>query len=66
MSNPLYFQWLAALAARDQAMLFIVLAAVAGIGMWLVLREVRADRRIVVYVGLFLFWGSLTVVAWQG
>lgn len=66
MSNPLYYQWLDAIARRDQAMLFIVLAAVAGIGVWLALREVKVDRRVVVYVGLFLFWGSLAAVAWGG
>jgi len=65
MTNSLYHQWLDALAQRDSAMLFIVLAAVAGIGVWLALREVRVDRRVVVYVGLFLFWGSLAAVAWQ-
>ena len=65
MTNSLYHQWLDALAQRDQAMLFITLAAVAGIGVWLALREVRVDRRVVVYAGLFLFWGSLAAVAWQ-
>jgi uncharacterized membrane protein len=65
MTNPLYYEWLNAIARRDQAMLFIVLAALAGIGVWLVLREVRADRRIVVWVALYLFWASLVLVALQ-
>ncbi len=65
MTNSLYYQWLEAIAQRDAAMLFIVLAAVAGIGAALALREVKVDRRIVVYVGLFLFWGSLAAMAWR-
>lgn len=65
MTNSLYYQWINALAQRDQAMLFITLAAVASIGVWLALREVKADRRVVVYAALFLFWGSLAAMAWQ-
>ena len=63
--NPLYYQWLEIIARRDQAMLFIVVSALATIGVWLALREVRQDRRIFVYVGVLLYYGSLILV-WSG
>jgi hypothetical protein len=62
MTNPLYYQWLETIAQRDQAMLFIVVSALATIGVWLALREVRQDRRIFVYVGVLLYYGSLILV----
>jgi hypothetical protein len=59
MSNPLYYQWLAAIAERDQAMLFIALTALAGIGIWLGLRGWARMQRIFVYTTMLLYWVTL-------
>lgn len=63
MSNPLYYQWLEAIAKRDQAMTFIVVSALATIGAWLALREVRQDRRVFVYGALGFYYVSLLLMA---
>jgi hypothetical protein len=60
--NPLYGEWVNAIARRDQAMLFIVVSALATIGVWLALRDVRVARRPFVWFALIIFYGSLLAV----
>jgi hypothetical protein len=60
--NPLYGQWLEAIARRDQAMLFIIVSALAAIGAWLALRDVQRARRPFIWFALIIFYSSLLAV----
>jgi hypothetical protein len=62
MSNSLYYQWLAAIAERDQAMLFIALTALTGIGIWLGLRGWTRARKPFVYIMVGLYYATLILI----
>jgi len=68
MSNQLYYQWIEAIARRDQAMAFITLVAAAAIGAWLALRDWSRVRRAFVVVAVTLYYASMLLVAmlWSG
>jgi hypothetical protein len=67
VSNLLYNQWLESIARRDQAMLFVVVSALATIGAWLALRDVLPTRRVFVYGALAFYYATLIVVGiWGG
>lgn len=59
MSNPLYYQWLAAIAERDQAMLFIALTAQLGICVWLFLRGWARMRTVFVCAAMAFYYVTL-------
>lgn len=63
MTNQLYFDWLVAIAKRDQAMAFVVVTAMAAIGAWLALRDYQQARRVFVYTVVVLYYTSLILVA---